>query len=158
MQYIGQPISNAIKSHKDRYFYGLRRTDDGELYLAKVDQMTQGDSVTINNPGLATENYDDWNEGQDFFDGRDVNHDKIYTNLKYEQYKWDDINLYYYINAEGELVVRINHPIDMENPAAAANAYTYANVSQVPIFTGASIKWDQDAITFDSNEASWDRT
>jgi hypothetical protein len=158
MQYIGQPISNTIKSHKDRYFYGLRRTDDGELYLAKVDQMTPGDSVTINNPGLAANNYDDWNEGQDFFDGRDVNHDKIYANLKYEQYKWDDINLYYYINAEGELVVRINHPIDMENPGAAANAYTYPNVSEIPLFTGASIKWDQDTVTFDNNEATWDRT
>jgi hypothetical protein len=50
MQYIGQSVVNTIKTHKDRYFYGLRRTDDGELYLAKVDQMTQGDSVTINNP------------------------------------------------------------------------------------------------------------
>jgi hypothetical protein len=120
--------------------------------------MTQGDSVTINNPGLAANNYDDWNEGQDFFDGRDVNHDKIYANLKYEQYKWDDINLYYYINDEGELVVRINHPIDMENPGVAANAYTYPNVNEIPVFTGASIKWDQDTITFDSNESSWDRT
>ena len=97
MQYIGQPITNTIKSHKDRFFYGLRRTDDGELWLAKVDQMAPGDSVTINIPGSANYNYDDWNEGQDFFDGRDVNHDKIYPNLKYEQYKWDDINLFYYM-------------------------------------------------------------
>ena len=158
MQYIGQPITNTIKSHKDRFFYGLRRTDDGELWLAKVDQMAPGDSVTINIPGSANYNYDDWNEGQDFFGGRDVNHDKIYPNLKYEQYKWDDINLFYYINSEGELVLRINHPIDMENPGAAANAYTYPNVNEIPAFTGASIKFDQDYVTFDSNESTWDRT
>jgi hypothetical protein len=46
----------------------------------------------------------------------------------------------------------------MENPGAAASAYTYPNVSEIPLFTGASIKWDQDTITFDNNESSWDRT
>lgn len=130
MQYIGQSIVNTIKTHKDRYFYGLRRTDDGELYLAKIDQMTPGDSVTINDPGAVLENYNDWNEGQDFLDGRDVDHNKVYGNLKYEQYRWDDINLYYYINAEGELVVRINQAINMENPTSEASAYTYPNVNE----------------------------
>jgi hypothetical protein len=130
MQYIGQNIVNTIKTHKDRFFYGLRRTDDGELYLAKIDQMAPGDSVTINDPGAVLDNYNDWNEGQDFLDGRDVDHNKVYGNLKYEQYRWDDINLYYYINSEGELVVRINQAIDMENPTSEASAYTYPNVNE----------------------------
>lgn len=158
MQTIGQNIKSTITTHKDRFFYGLRRTDDGELYLAKVDQMSVNDSVTINNVGLASNNYNDWAEGQDFFDGRDVNHATIYTNLKYEQYKWDDINLYYYINADGELVVRINHEIDMETPGAAANTYAYADTSELNVNYGASFKFDQDFITFDNNVATFDKT
>lgn len=130
MQYIGQSITNTIKTHKDRFFYGLRRTEDGELYLAKIDQMAAGDSVTINDAGAVSDNLPDWSEGQDFFDGRDVDHEKVYGNLRYEQYRWDDINLYYYINAAGELVVRINQDIDMENPTAEASYYTYPNVSE----------------------------
>jgi hypothetical protein len=130
MQYIGQSVINTIKTHKDRFFYGLRRTEDGELYLAKVDQMSPNDSVTINDAGAVSANLPDWSEGQDFFDGRDVDHEKVYENLRYEQYRWDDINLYYYINAEGELVVRINQAINMENPTSEASAYTYPNVSE----------------------------
>lgn len=148
---VGQSVLNVTKNHKDRYFYGLRRTDEGELWLGKVDQMTPGDSVTINNPGAITENFDGWSEGQEFFDGRDVNHDRLYANLKYEQFRWDSINVTYYINAEGELVMRINHPIDGYN-------YTYPNLSELPISTGPSVKWDQDTLTFDNNEISWDKT
>ena len=80
-----------------------------------------------------------------------MNHARLYANLKYEQFKWDSINVIYYINAEGELVMRINHPIDGTN-------YTYPNLSELPISTGPSIKFDQDTATFDSNEISWDKT
>ena len=31
-----------------------------------------------------------------------------YENLNYEQFRWDDRNISYYVNAEGELIVRIN--------------------------------------------------
>ena len=43
---------------QDRFFYGLRRTDDGELFVGKADQMrTDRHTVTINNPGDLTQNY-----------------------------------------------------------------------------------------------------
>ena len=46
--------------------------------------------------------------GIDFLEGRDVNHDVVYGNLTYEQYRWDNRNLYYYIDDDGQLVVRIS--------------------------------------------------
>ena len=68
-------INGAVQ---DRFFYGLRRTDDGELFLAKSDQLKTQDSITINNPGDPTNNYPSFEQGQDFNEGRDVNHNLIY--------------------------------------------------------------------------------
>jgi len=149
---IGQNIDDIIDySHKDRFFYGLRRTDEGELWLGKVDQLVPGDSVTINIPGNPTQNYEGFDEGQEFFDGRDVNHDQVYANLKYEQFKWDSINLFYYINSDGELVVRINHELDDYN-------YVYPNVTEVPVLEGGpTITFDKNSLTYDNNDVTWDK-
>jgi hypothetical protein len=46
----------------------------------------------------------------DFFEGRDVEHTKIYDNLNYEQFRWDSRNILYYIDSEGQLVLRVNEP------------------------------------------------
>ena len=89
-----------------RYFYALRRTDDGELYFVRVDQLSRADSVQINKEGTSNGNYPDFESGVDFFEGRDVNHNLVFENLNYEQMRWDDRNLYYYIDAAGNLVVR----------------------------------------------------
>jgi hypothetical protein len=91
-----------------RYFYALRRTDDGELYFARVDQLSRVDSVQINAEGTSDSNFADFEQGVDFFEGRDVNHDLVYENLNYEQMRWDNKNLYYYIDDNGNLVVRID--------------------------------------------------
>jgi hypothetical protein len=32
----------------------------------------------------------------------------VYDNLKWEQYRWDNRSLLYYVNDNGELIVRIN--------------------------------------------------
>lgn len=106
--YIGTSAETVYAEVQNRYFYGLRRTDDGELFLGKVDQLKKTDSLTINNPGDPTENYPNFEEGQDFYEGRNVFHDLVYENLNYEQFRWDDRNVLYYINDEGELVLRIN--------------------------------------------------
>jgi hypothetical protein len=88
-----------------RFFYGLRRDDStGEVYFARVNQLSRNDSVTINNPGTAAENYPDFQEGVDFLEGRDINHNLVYPNLNYEQYRWSDKSVYYYIDSAGELV------------------------------------------------------
>ena len=106
--YIGNTPDNFYNNFAKKFFYGLRRTDNGELFLGKVDQTKGNDAITINNPGDPANNFPNFEEGQDFYEGRDVNHNIVYENLNYEQLRWDDRNLFYYINDEGELVVKIN--------------------------------------------------
>ena len=91
-----------------RYFYGFRRTDNGELYLAKIDQLKAGDSIQLNKEGDPADNYEDFEQGENFFEGRDVKHQKVYKNLNYEQYKWDNRSLLYYIDDDGQLVLKVN--------------------------------------------------
>ena len=91
-----------------RFLYGLRRTDKGELFFGRLDQFNDNDSLSVNKPGDVENQYNDFVEGQDFFEGRDVDHELLYDNLTYEQYRWDNRNIYYYVNDEGELVARVN--------------------------------------------------
>jgi len=106
--YTGFTPDHIYNAVQDRFFYGLRRTDNGELFLSKADQLKTTDSITINNPGDPVQNYPSFEQGQDFYEGRDVNHDLVYENLNYEQFRWDDRNISYYIDADGELVARVN--------------------------------------------------
>ena len=106
--FLGQSITDMVNQTDQRYFYGLRRTDDGELFIAKVDQLSAGDSIAINNEGDPANNYEDFEQGQDFLEGRNVNHEKVYTSLNYEQFRWDNRSINYYIDDSGNLVARIN--------------------------------------------------
>jgi hypothetical protein len=96
-----------------RFFYGLRKNENGSLFLVRSDQYKEADSIEINNPGDDSQNYNDFEVGVDFFEGIDVNHNTVYENLKYVQYKWDDRAIFYYVDDEGQLVARVN------------NGYTY---------------------------------
>jgi hypothetical protein len=109
MAYVGSnsPASDIL-GNNPRYFYALRRTDDGTLYLVRTDMIVDNsDSIQINAPGAGADDYADFAVGNDFFEGRDVFHNLVYPNLKYEQMRWDDKSVYYYMNANGELVARI---------------------------------------------------
>lgn len=106
--YIGQGPESIYGAVQDRFFYGLRRTDEGELFIGKVDQMSKTDSLIINKSGDPTTSYPDFEQGQDFFEGRDVYHNLVYENLNYEQFRWDDRNISYYVDSEGQLVARVN--------------------------------------------------
>lgn len=92
-----------------RFFYGLRKNENGSLFLERSDQLRNNDSVEINAPGEESENYTDFEVGVDFFEGIDVNHNAVFGNLKYQQYRWDDRAIFYYVNDDGELVARINN-------------------------------------------------
>ena len=108
-QVFGVGIDEVQKTlANNRYFYGLRRTEAGELYMVKSDLLRLEDGVQLNRPGNIDENYNNWSRGEDFFEGRDQQHRKTYPNLVYEQYKWDGRNLFYYVNKEGELVLKVN--------------------------------------------------
>jgi hypothetical protein len=100
-----------------RYFYGLRRGADGSIYLERSDQIKDNEAIALNEPGDPLENYNEFEVGVDFFEGRDVYHDKVFDNLRYEQYRWDDRPIFYYIDDDGQLVVRIN------------NGYTYEQLT-----------------------------
>jgi hypothetical protein len=100
-----------------RFFYGLRRGEDGSVYLVRSDQMKDSDIIQMNEIGNEEENYNDLDVGVDFFEGRDVYHNKVYENLRYEQYRWDDRAMFYYVDEDGQLVVRIN------------NGYTYESLT-----------------------------
>ena len=50
--YEGQSITQTIEDNLgERYFYGLRRTDSGELFLGKLDQLSLTDTIQINKEG-----------------------------------------------------------------------------------------------------------
>lgn len=103
--YIGAQTSDGTV----RYFYGLRRDDDGMLYFVKSDQLTDENDIIINNPGLTENDFTDFQYGVDFFDGRlELDHSRPYSNLEWDQYRWDNRNIFYYINDNGEFVVRLN--------------------------------------------------
>jgi hypothetical protein len=117
--YTGTTPDHINGAIPDRFFYGLRRTDDGELFVAKMDQMSTTDGVTINKPGDPTNNYPSFEEGQDFYEGRDVNHNLVYKNLNYEQMRWDGRNISYYVNSEGELIARVNHSFTYDDNSSS---------------------------------------
>ena len=109
--FIGSNPQDVLGGIIKRYFYGLRRNDDGELFLIRIDQLQGGAeaSVIINELGDPTENFPDFEEGIDFLDGIDQNHDIVYDNLRYQQLRWDGRSLLYYIEPEsGQFVQLIN--------------------------------------------------
>ena len=50
-QYAGNDVTNVTGNIDGRYMYALRRTDQGELFFTKVDQMDNNASIQINKPG-----------------------------------------------------------------------------------------------------------
>jgi len=109
--YVGQTpsITELLGNNQPRYFYALRSQEDGTLFFAKIDQLKDTDTITVNNPGASSDDFTEFEYGVDFFDGRlELDHSRPYTNLQWDQYRWDNKNMYYYVNSEGELVVRIN--------------------------------------------------
>lgn len=91
-----------------QYVYGLRRTDDGELHFVRVNQLSRDDSFQVNRTGEESQNYNEFEAGVDFFEGRDAEHEIVFENLVYEQYRWDDRDLWYYVDADGNLVAVVN--------------------------------------------------
>ena len=107
-QYAGNDAGFVTGQIDGRYFYGLRRTEQGELFFTKVDQMDPNAVVQVNEPGDPANNFNEFEQGVDFFEGRDQNHEIVYSNLKYEQMRWDNRHVNYYINDAGEFVMRLN--------------------------------------------------
>jgi hypothetical protein len=105
--YLGQSPDEAL-GDSPRYWYALRRNQDGELFLLRSDQLKDKDSIELNLPGAPQENFEDFEPGVDFFDGITADHEVEYENLVWTQYRWDSRNLLYYIDNQGRLTQRIN--------------------------------------------------
>ena len=113
-------LNDILGQGQSRYFYGLRRDDEGMLYFGKVDQVTGNDAIIINVEGLTENNFEEFEYGVDFFDGRlEEDHTRPFKNLYWDQYRWDNKNISYYIDTNGIFVVRVNQ------------AYTYPVGSQI---------------------------
>jgi hypothetical protein len=109
--YVGSEnrLDDILGPNIPRFFYAIRRDEQGLVYFAKIDQLSGTGSITINNPGLAENNFEDFEYGVAFFNGRlATDHSRPYSNLQWDQYRWDTRNMFYYINDNGEFVARIN--------------------------------------------------
>ena len=105
--YLGQSPDEAL-GDSPRYWYALRRNQDGELFLLRSDQLKDKDSIELNLPGAPSENFEDFEPGVDYFEGIGADHEVEYENLVWAQYRWDNRNLLYYIDIQGRLTQRIN--------------------------------------------------
>ena len=105
--YIGTSPEESL-GDSPRYFYGLRRNDHGELFFVRSDQLADIDDVVINEPGSLADTFQDFEAGVDYLDGIDAEHEILYENMKYPQYKWDNRSLFFYVDSQGQLVIRIN--------------------------------------------------
>jgi hypothetical protein len=107
--YIGNSPESIVQGFIKQYFYGMRRNEDGELFLLRQDQLSGQGTATINDIGIGDNNYPDYEEGIDYLEGIDANHNIVYDNLRYQQMKWDGRLLTYYIDpTDGQFIVRIS--------------------------------------------------
>ena len=104
--YFGRTPDDVL-GPSPQYFYALRRNMYGELFLVRSDQLIDKASYDINTPGAPSGNFDDFEAGIDFFDGIDDEHEELFANLKYPQYRWDSRAAFYYIDEEGVFVQRL---------------------------------------------------
>lgn len=109
--YVFGNNSAELLGNQPRYFYALRRDDNGDVYFTRVDQLA-GEDIEVNNPGDVEDNFEKFQVGVDMLNGVASNKERIYPNLKYDQYRWDEKYLSYYINDAGELIVRIGKSYD----------------------------------------------
>jgi hypothetical protein len=109
--YVGGEVnqSDLLGVGNPRYFYAIRRTEEGTLYFAKIDQLKDVGTIVVNTPGNAAGDYEEFEYGVDFFDGRSAEtHNRTYANLYWDQYRWDNKNIFYYLDDQGNFVVRVN--------------------------------------------------
>ena len=62
--YIGNSPESIIQGLIKQYFYGMRRNEDGELFLIRIDQLQGQENVAvINDIGVSANNFLDFEEG-----------------------------------------------------------------------------------------------
>lgn len=158
MYYVGSTFENILEELDNRFFYGINRSDKGDITLVKVDMMNVDDNVQINAPGDPSNNFNEFEWGTNFYEGRDNQHDLVYQNLNYEQYAWSDEDLLFAINDEGELTVRVNGTHDfgiIDYPVIEKEKDIFAIPGD--IITQVDASFDTNEVTFDSNDITFDQ-
>lgn len=112
--YVGDLGENsALGPSNERYFYAIRVDDDGNLYFTRVDLWVDTGQIEINKAGPLDDNWDFFELGTDFFEGKDpVTRERPYPNLNYDQYRFGPRSAYYYLDSNGDLIVRYNQTYD----------------------------------------------
>lgn len=135
MRYIGRAPQETV------YFYGVTRDDTtGFLTLNKVNMDTAISAIEILDPAKVSgtgKPFDSFAEGVDFFEGRDATHNIQYDGLRYEQYKWTTDDLYYYVDDEGQLCVRVNEVYNYSEGVTTFVTATELLPNSSPINLGA---------------------
>lgn len=97
------------------YFYKLSRDTTGYLVFTKVDLNADGTAIVVNNNALGTAP----DQQQQFDIGSDVvvinvdaDHEIINSAAGHSQYKIKPEDLVYFINDNGDMIVRINGGYD----------------------------------------------
>jgi len=123
--YVGRNAQEIFDDISYRYFYSLRRTDKGELFLNKIDQTKKNDPLIINDIGTSEQDFKNFVYGEDYFEGRAIDHTIRHENLRYEQYIWDNKNISYFLDNEGNFSVRVNESFDYSNTVSSDGETRY---------------------------------
>jgi hypothetical protein len=112
--YLGAVGSDSTLGPSDqRYFYAIRTDEEGNIFINKIDMWTSSEAIEINKPGEVEDDWQYFELGVDYFDGKNPEtHIKDNPNLNFDQYRFDSRSVYYYINANGELIARYNQSYD----------------------------------------------
>jgi len=122
------------------------------LKIEKINLDSDPDPVSLQNSstfslGTLTENqveaelFDQFEEGVDFFEGVDnTTRMPNYVGLNYEQYKWSPDDLYYYIDGNGVLSVRVDVPYNYSfGVTTTVNPEILLTNSTAPANSGAQV-------------------
>ena len=96
--YIGNPLNSTNK-----FFYKFTRSDDGYLTFTKVNLETGSEDVVDNINDL-----DFTLDDGSVVINIDENHELVNADGGHTQYKLKQTDILYFINDEGELILRVN--------------------------------------------------
>lgn len=113
--YVLGKSPEEFKNPSDTYVFALRRTEDGDLYLLKANMNEPGSSDTLFGESMPAEFQDYDFPGDDYFDGRNEDRTLQFdtTDVKYEQWKWEDSVRSYYIDSDGNFVLVTGENIEL---------------------------------------------
>jgi len=113
------------------FLYALRRTEDGDLYLLKINE-NDGSVIELFGENIP-DAFAEYSLGDDFFEGRGEDHvlDYATSDVKYEQWKFLNSEQTYYIDSDGYFTLDTSNlelaPIeDIQIPNGHQQTFTLA--------------------------------